>query len=364
MQNAQVETAYYNIHNIINLRVTGKKLLISEIDSHIKMFRCKENDRSQDIIIEEYQEPDLIHDVVFDDYNFSKDMLWRNETNFLMSALELPHVYKIDRLRLPINLLIQLALLKKGYTFIHAAGVRFKGKSSILCAYPGVGKTTLISVLNELNGEIYGDDLVIFGHGKIMSYPQSFTIYPYHRKLFPKLTKRTRLDLSFGKLLLTFEKKLSNFGLFGKLFGLARSRYFPEYRTVSIEDLLLQPKFLIADKLDEVVMLERANVNNFQIKEEEKFNFLEQANSILWHEWHAYFHELLLYNSLVGEKNWLFGLMEKSLAIMADNHVGLAAKKILVPHNWNSEALAQKLRIKLSALDEIEANNFSDRLKG
>jgi len=85
-----------------------------------------------------------------------------------------------DRLVVPVSLLLHLALLRTGYSFVHAAAVCFGGRNYLFSGFGGVGKTVLVASVISAGGRLFGDDMVIVGDGQVLGYPQDLTVYPYH----------------------------------------------------------------------------------------------------------------------------------------------------------------------------------------
>ncbi len=89
---------------------------------------------------------------------------------------------------LPILFLIQLLLIRKGETFIHAAGISVEGEGVLLSAFGGIGKTLLVSsAVKKAGVGLLGDDFVILSRNGIMQpYLRPFCLYHYHKMLFPE----------------------------------------------------------------------------------------------------------------------------------------------------------------------------------
>jgi hypothetical protein len=87
-----------------------------------------------------------------------------------------------------VNLVVQLAVLRQGMTFLHAAGwVDPRGVATLLPGPGGVGKTALLSAGVLRHGlSVLGDDLVLVGQeARAASFPRAFVLKPYHRSQFP-----------------------------------------------------------------------------------------------------------------------------------------------------------------------------------
>lgn len=88
-------------------------------------------------------------------------------------------------------MMLQIMLLKNGYSFIHAAGVSKSNKALLLPSWGGVGKTACVSKLVRAGYKLLGDDLnIITEEGKIYGFPKKFVLYFYHKQLFPEVFEK------------------------------------------------------------------------------------------------------------------------------------------------------------------------------
>lgn len=84
---------------------------------------------------------------------------------------------------------LQVALLSRGATFLHAAGVERDGRALIFPSWGGIGKTALVSHLVRDRGwRLLGDDLVILSsEGICWAFPKPLAVYSYHRGVLPEV---------------------------------------------------------------------------------------------------------------------------------------------------------------------------------
>ncbi len=88
------------------------------------------------------------------------------------------------------KIIVNILLLKEGYTFIHAAAVSKDNKALVLPSWGGVGKTASVSKLIRKGYKLLGDDMnIITAEGKIYPFPKEFVLYFYHKELFPEVFK-------------------------------------------------------------------------------------------------------------------------------------------------------------------------------
>lgn len=91
-------------------------------------------------------------------------------------------------------ILLQVMLLKAGYSFIHAAAVCKDEKAILLPSWGGVGKTASVSRLIKNDYKLLGDDLnIVSSEGKIIGFPKDFVLYFYHKDLFPEIFKDNKI---------------------------------------------------------------------------------------------------------------------------------------------------------------------------
>ena len=88
-------------------------------------------------------------------------------------------------------IMLQIMLLKYGYSFIHAAAVSKNKETLLLPSWGGVGKTACVSKLVKNGYKVLGDDLnIITENGEIYGFPKKFILYFYHKDLFPEVFKK------------------------------------------------------------------------------------------------------------------------------------------------------------------------------
>lgn len=103
-----------------------------------------------------------------------------------------------------LNYILQVKLLQKGCTFIHAGGVTKGDKAFLIAAWSEMGKSSTIFGLAKQKFGVLGDDAVIVGkNGKIYSFPEKAGIY-FHSKNVQnvKLTPFEKLKL-FAKYIIS-----------------------------------------------------------------------------------------------------------------------------------------------------------------
>lgn len=99
----------------------------------------------------------------------------------------------------------RMKLVEHGSAFLHASGFEYNGKTIVVSAWGGTGKTnTLIEFLRR--GAAYlGDDMLIIDRaGVVFPYPRPLNLFDYNIERFPFLRKH----ITFKKRLLFMAKRL------------------------------------------------------------------------------------------------------------------------------------------------------------
>jgi hypothetical protein len=184
----------FNVHGLARVHVeTRFKAKLEQVMHHVAEFEePAEDGNTPDVVIQDYADaPVLTYQIVIaDHYLYGDGTLNIPSDKICYDLLSAPIRVYCDRLVLPLSLLIHLALLRKGHALIHAAAVEFEGRHYLFPALGGVGKTTLVAGVVFAGGKMYGDDLNIVNENEVLSYPQDFSVYPYHLPLL-RLNERS-----------------------------------------------------------------------------------------------------------------------------------------------------------------------------
>ncbi len=329
----------YNIHGLVSISATGNRELISSLDSHIGMFRTDSASNNTDIVILPFSDfCGNRNGEALDDWVFCENFAIRESRNLAFNLLGEKVILYADRLELPINLLIEMALLKVGCTFVHSAGIQRKNSGILFPAPPGVGKTTTVALLVRNENLLLGDDLCILGPGKIWSYPQSLSVYPYHRDVLPKLKFKHQIRLS----IITAKNSLvpKGSGFFSRAFRLAMSLAIPNCLSIDPTEVFGRHAMIDSAPLSAVIFLQRrksALSLNLTLPDE---NAIEGSAKILWHEWHANFHEVLLLDALMYGPHWLESLISQTESIISQAITNVPIRKIEIPADWKAADLS------------------------
>ena len=128
-----MKTNYYNIHDIVKVKIsTNKENVHYEALVHLREFKTEMfSDDELDIEILSYENKvNLKNPIVVSDYYYYADN-WidvpKQKVCFNLNASKIV-VYCVNY-QISINFLVQLILLRKGYSMIHSAGFSIRNKS-------------------------------------------------------------------------------------------------------------------------------------------------------------------------------------------------------------------------------------------
>ena len=348
--------AIYDIHGLVSISARGTSELIGSLDSHIGMFKTNSKLSNFDIEISPFS--DFIRDgngEALDDWVFSENFAIRETRNLAFNLLGEKIMLYADRLELPINLLIEIALLKVGCTFVHSAGIQRDNSGVLFPAPPGVGKTTTVALLVRNGNLLLGDDLCILSPGKIWSYPQSLSVYPYHREVLPRLKFKHQIRLSVIAAKNVLAPKGS--GFLSRASRFALSLAIPSCLSIDPAEVFGSHAMKDSAPLSAVVFLQRNNSTlNIKVTSPEA-DAIAGAAKILWHEWHANFHELLLLDALMYGPHWLESLISRTESIISQAISLVPNSKIEIPACWKAADLSAHDMDFLSSIDAVLRGN-------
>jgi hypothetical protein len=300
----------YNIHDILIVAISNDVSFTSEIDAHLGFFSVLDNVNNvsnADIIINPFSVFDINEhnkDFVFDDYFFSNNFLVRKSIGLGINILDEKHLYYFSKLFLPINLIIQFGLLKKGFSFIHCAAFIINGKSFLLPAFGGVGKTSIMSFFAAKGAKIFGDDLCIVGKGQMYAYPQDMSIYDYHCKIFSNLPVSVHKYFFKRKVLLSILSPIMFFGpTVRKAVNFFLAKYYGECLNVKLNSVFGNNCISESSSIDFIIQLNKKSNLSPIIMNLEPVNISDLSKfctSVVINEWNHYFNHLLLIDSCSG----------------------------------------------------------------
>lgn len=215
--------SYYNIHDIIRIKISNHKFNLVPVYFIVK----DEIDYDIEIRYEPFSfKPKMNIDnkipvglrIYYDDKIFIHRMYHINSGYFIIKEEEkkytiiFNYIYKIFRKpTMNIYAIMEMKLLNKGFSFIHAGGVSRNGKGLIFPAFSDTGKTiTTLRFMRE-GYKVLSDDTLITDGEKVYSYlvPTHVVIanpfknipilkkFRITKKLNPDIAKKTDLKYIF-----------------------------------------------------------------------------------------------------------------------------------------------------------------------
>lgn len=337
--------ASYDVHGILGVLVDAPEAMHREIDYHLHPFRTRDPVPTPDIVVAPYDgAPATEVATVVDDYEFGGGAYLRRAARIRFDLLAAPQSYYMDRLDLPVNLLIQLGLLRKAHTFIHGAGIEVDGGGILLPAYPGTGKTTILTSFVRNGAKLFGDDLCIVGNGRIYSYPQALSVYPHHLAILGYSTPEIRAAFDTTALI---DRALSPLaGSRSRAARLIRAAV-GRLRTpaINVDPALVFGSDAIAGSaaLREIVALERSTQVSGLVQESmDPASLATHAAAVLWHEWHPWFHDLLLYDALAEGGAGTVGRFHQVRDLARAAFTDRPCSRVRIPAHWDNTTLVRE----------------------
>ncbi len=212
----------------------------------------------------------------YEDSRKIEEDIWGNEKYIYDSKkeakiyFEKPNVCVIET-RQEVNewlvMMLQIMLLKNGYSFIHAAGVSKDNRAIVLPSWGGVGKTACVSKLVRAGYKLLGDDLnIITAEGKIYGFPKKFVLYFYHKNLFPEVFNKKApkcnavLNKFYSNIIPMVKRALRAFPAVLAFFR----KHNPQSMKVSPAEIFGEESLEKQSEIKQAIWIERTkNKNNF-----------------------------------------------------------------------------------------------------
>lgn len=339
---------FYNIHSLIYIKARGDRRLCDDLDFHLKPFKRDSLDKPPDIIIDRFDaSPPTSRTTVVDDYEFGMGGYRREQLRIRFDFSGSPQTYYMDRLAQPINLILELALLRKGFTFLHGAGLSIDGRQVLFLAYPGTGKTTLVSAFVRAGGALFGDDLCIVGNGKIYAYPQALSVYPHHLPVLGYSSREIEKAFARAAMINRIRSPLAHSNNpIAKLLRIVLSTICPDSVNIAPELVFGKQAMASEGTLNEVVALERSGEIDTLVREKVDLgDLVDQASIILWHEWHNSFHDLLLYDALAESGRGMTHRIRQVRDLAYKSFQNIPFSRVRIPASWDNTKLVKEFPI-------------------
>lgn len=342
---------YYNVHGLVEISIDARCNFIKKFDHQLRQFNdtVSKSARSEVTILpySDYQSHGN-YDICFDYMRCSATEVHDPHRRIAYAFDEENHMflYYMDDLILPVNYLVQIALMSINHSFIHAASVNVAGSAMVFSAFAGVGKTSIVLAALKRGFEINGDDLVIVGDGFVFPYPQDLSVYAYHTQILEILPNVYGRRLRRAGKVHSFLEKLPRRNLFMRVLRVLLSRLYPQ--STNVPSRLAYGEQLATEKVKPQAlffMSRSETLDDYQITSigNEKLKLLTMRNAhILLAEWHVYFYDLLLLGSL-NNKYSLNTTLEKISKIYSNTFSSVAKKEIKLPIRASESDIKQLL---------------------
>ncbi len=255
---------YYNIHDLVRIRLQKNHISERSFELFFSPFRTDFlKEEEIDISVQKYAPEISEYSDAGGSYYFGDNHLYfkKYKTHLLKKNDSWILAGQRDLL-LFIHPVLQMLFLRKKHCMIHSASVAINGRGVLLPALGGTGKTSaIICISKEISGSSFlSDDFSFISPDLIYSDPKAFSIYPYHRSLFPHLFK-SRHKVLIPSCFSNISEKVRNIVrpaimMFPRLENIAK-RITPEYMQVPAREALPDFEFSDKAKIDTILFIER-----------------------------------------------------------------------------------------------------------
>jgi hypothetical protein len=352
---------YFNIHNLVQVVVSSDNpSLMKDVLCQLSEFEVTADCSSKavDLRIFDYSsKPKLRRPVAISKYYYYEDGVIDIPEEMFCANLIAPRIDVYCKyFALPVNFLIELVLVRKKHTLIHAAAVSLKGENYLFPAFGGVGKTTAIAGFIDGGGKLFGDDMIIVNSEELLGYPIDFSVYPYHLGVLPikdeniikklKITKRLDEAIFFlgqtDLLLANFIKKvIQHFKI--PLFNISPRVLF------GINNIVMRGKPVRIFYLERLAAADKLAVNKIN---EDKLSII--CADILFHEWHQSLRIMYAYCALSGFS--MEALFQEIKLIYKELFTRYGCSVIAIPEAISDQEYQRELiaRVTGNKCDEVE----------
>lgn len=339
---------HFNIHDIVHVKVeTRSHGIITQVSHQLSEFRDDEkNSVPPDLLILDYERlPKFKKPVVISEY-YIYEGGWLNipchRTCF--NLITNPITIYCDKFILPVNLLVHLALLKKGASLMHAAGAELNGMRYLFPAFGGIGKTILVASIVFSGGKLFGDDMVIINKDGILSYPIDFSVYNYHMKILAINDNRAKFKFWVTDSLNLITNCLErNDNILFKAMRVFLNTLKTSYINVPPRTIFGHEYIAQNGKIDGIFYLERRDVQSSSVEHNPIASDIiaSCATNILFHEWHQSMQFLFAYSALSSFS--LEDIFQRTKAIFENLFSKQTCYLIDIPQSMSSEDYQKEL---------------------
>ena len=298
----------FNIHGTLVWLDSASQSLQKAMSHQLEYFRVANNDDLEfDVIIRDYSAKPNINKcrVASDYYYFHDGLLDIPDHKLCFDLAGICHHYYLDNFVLPVNLIIQLAIQRKGKTLVHSAAISYGGESVLFPALGGIGKTTIVSHAMQEGGSLYGDDMcIVDAKANLYPYPIDFSVYHYHYKLLGIDRSPKRKILSVAADILKIFDQAPVVSWFTRRL---RGKFFPECENISPLLIYGEDRIAPVSKMDRLIYIGRhKNLGEQTIVGEVTDEIVaDKITSILLSEWKDSLGFLQVYSAFSDNFSYL-----------------------------------------------------------
>lgn len=341
-------TKYFNIHNLAGIKIQSSlPFKISEVLHQIQEFEEPYlGEKAIDIFVYDYSKCPVFKNstILSNYYYYSDNYLNIPAERLCFNFIDTPFVIYCDNFRIPLNFLVELVLLKKGYSLIHAAAVEYHEKNYLFPAFGGVGKTTTIAPLIFDGGKLFGDDMNIIKRQEILSYPMDFSVYPYHLDILRIKDKKIKYQFKKTEILDSIIDKLKkyNFRII-KLLILILDSFKVPYVNVAPKKIFDENCIVKKGQIDKIYYLTKVDNSSSKIMIEQidSNKLAEICANIIFQEWHQAMAILYTYSGLSTFS--LNSLFSKIKSIYKSFFMNYECYQIKIPNNLDNSTYQKQL---------------------
>lgn len=241
-------------------------------------------------------------------------------------------------------IMLQVMLLKEGYSFIHAAAVSKEMEAIVLPSWGGVGKTASVAKLIKQGYKLLGDDLnIIAENGNIYGFPKKFVLYFYHKELFPEVFNKKELKCNsvlnnfYTKIIPTVKEILRKFPT---ILAYAR-KHNPQSMKISPTEIFGKEKIEKNSQIKQIIWIERTKNKNQCTKCETKELAMKAVSVTINEIFNENINAILImcgFNIVKYED-----IFEKMYKIYENALKGKIANKLEVPMEKNVSCVAEEV---------------------
>lgn len=337
-----MSTRLYDIHSLVGVEARVSDAVLHEIDLHLAPFRSSVPGGQSRVRIRPFSELEVRDtEVRIDTLEFGQWSMVNRPAKSAIVLGEGVHTYYCDNaLPIPVNLMVELALLPQRATFVHAASFEIEGRGVLLPAYPGTGKTTTAAAIVQQGGKFLGDDLCIVADD-LLSYPQALSVYPHHLPILhyddanlERAFRRGELADNVGSKLFTGTARPARVGRRALAeVGTRCANVMPEavFGKQAIGDVA-KPALVAS-------LARRVGLTELAFEECEPVTLAAHAAMVLWHEWHGSLHQLMLLDAVNAGGTWIETLLTQTRDILQERLAGCRCVQISIPADWDNQTL-------------------------